>query len=921
MISSSPHRALRQICDATPRAHELWRALAPLVSGRASIDGVVRARYARDTSDRCRHLFLAGEPLPGPDLVAWPESIEEVQALVRRARALDLPVIPVGGLTNRFGAAHFDRGGLCVDLKRMNRILEIDAEAMEVSCEAGITGAQLAAALEARGLTAGHVPASLGQATVGGWIATREAGEASGHGGRIEDRLLGLTAVDGLARAHALSACPQVRWEESAAPFVGAEGALGIVCAARLRLARKSAQHRFATFALDGFEMGIDALRALFRAGIRPAMARLCDPIASAFLTHALMNAAPMSRGALRDGIEARLRAALSELIAGRLKGAALAMNLAARALRKSQLILVFEGEPALCALQAEEATRILSGLSARDLGWELARHWFDNRVSERSIYARLASFGALCLDFDVAADWSTAGRLVRKMKRALSPQALVVARLSQPCGRGACLHFSLFAPPEASAAAMEARRARLLNQALGLARAQGAVFGHHGAVGIDRLAAFRAELGSGERLLRQLKARFDPEGRLCPGRLGLEPPSEGARKGGDGGELALDLIEERARAEARRDGPPAPCEAPRAAEIDISRRGAFEKLGGMASRLFRRITSNPEDALDRGSEAWSIVRKVRRDAGVSVRLADGAIQLVPTGVHEAARALAVAQSMGAQAAEQGFSLRLVLDGFDHIAEPNPFDGSVRVGGAVALAEVEATLRRAGFTLGGLTPGARALTVGEWLEGRWAGLRAGFLGQLESSVLSLTALLREGGLFETDLAGMRAGPKLEALFLGGGGRLGPIVEARLLGLPAPEAEECFHLLLEDAGELPRLLREAIACGLFFAEGAARQKGDGRISLRLNLASQPFRKERDRACLRAILKNHGQVRTMGEICELDVAHEFEVPLSRLPDILRRRDPLALYRITSQSAVIAGPEAVEGARDLFSPPGEI
>ena len=934
MTRSLPAQAPRLVSDATTEARALWRAFAPLVSGRASSDEVVLTRYARDTSDRCRQLFLAGRSPPRPDLVVWPESIGEVQALVRRARELDVPVIPVGGLTNRFGAAHFGRSGLCVDLKRMNRILDIDEQAMEVSCEAGIAGARLASLLDLRGLSLGHAPSSLPQATVGGWIASRAAGEASGYDGRIEDRLVGITAVDGLGRVCTLSACPQHR-EGDLAPFVGSEGTLGIVCAARLRLARKSPQHRFVTFALNGFEMGIDALRALLRAGLRPAMARLCDPLSSAFLTHALLNASPRAKGALQGMVEERLRAALSELVAGRLKGAALAMNLAARALRKSQLILVFEGAPTLCALQAEEATRILSGLSGLDLGWELARHWFDNRLSERSIYARLASFGALCLDFDLAVDWATAGRLFRKVKRALSPQALVIARLSQPRGEGACLHFSLIAPPETSPEVMEARRAQLFNHVLGLARAEGAVFGHHGTVGIDRIAAFRAELGSGERLLRRLKARFDPEGRLNPGRLGLEAPATaecGDRR--DRAEMPTHLPPERIEpCRGSRGTPTAMCELglsraqalgerPSAA-VDISRRGAlggtFERLGGMASRLFRRMAAHPEDALDRGSEAWALVRRVRRDAGVSVRLADGAIQLFPASVHEAARALALAQSMGAQATEQGYALRLVLDGFDHIAEPNPFDGSVRVGAAAALGEVEATLRRAGFTLGGLTPGALGLTVGEWLEGRWAGLRAGFLGQLESSVLSLTAILREGGIFESHLIGMRAGPKLESLLLGGAGCLGPIIEARLFGLPLPEAEECFHLVLEDPCELPRLLREALSCDLFFTEGSVRQKGDGRICLRLNLASQSFRKARDRACLRAILKNHGQLLAMGEVSELDVAHEFEVPLTRLSDLLRRQPHLALHRITAQSVVIVGPADVDIGRDLFAHPG--
>ncbi len=892
------------------RARDLWLAFAPLLKGRVSVDEVVRARYARDASDRSRLGFLAGVSPALPEIVAWPQSVAEVRALMCRAAEVGVGVVPVGGLTNQFGAAHFARGGLCLDLKRMNRVLEVDAEALEVTCEAGVNGARLKTTLARHGLNPGHLPASLSHATIGGWIAARASGEASATEGRIEERLISVTAVDGLGRVRELGFDP-TRREESAGLLVGSEGALGVICSARLRLPPRGLQRRFVTFAFNGLEHGIDALRALLRSGLTPAMARLCDPLSSAFLTQALLNATPRARSPLQGHIERRISDAVNEMIAGHFRGAARAMNLAARTLRQSRLVLVFEAEASLAALQAEQASRLLSGLSGRDLGWEHARHWFDNRVSERSLYARLASFGALCLDFDVAVDWALAGHLCRRMKRALSPRALVVVRLSQPRAEGACLNFTLIAPPEPSPEATESRRAELLNQALGICRAEGAVFGHHGVVGRDRLAAFRAELGSGVHLLRHIKAAHDPDGRLCPGSLGLEPANRRAAR------------EENLKA-AEGDGEVAGGSGAAAtgdsggqailAQEATASRPALDRLSDVAGRIFRRMGARPEDALDRGSEAWALVRQVRKGAGVSVRLRGDTIELVPTNAHEAARALAIVQSMAERAARHGYALRLVLDGFNRVAEPSPLDGSVRVGAAVKVDEVEATLRRAGFTLGGLTPLSRGVSVGEWIEGRWEAMRAGVRGELESAVLSFTAVLRGGGIFESRLSGMRAGPRLDPLIVGGAGKFGSIVEARLSALPMPEAEERFHLVLNSADELPRLLREALSCGLFFTEGAVRQKSGGRLWVRLNLASQPFCKERDRDCLRAILKNHGQVRAMGEVSQFDVAREFEVPLANLPSLMSHEPSLAIHRISARSVVIVGPAEVESGRDL-------
>ena len=228
----------------------------------------MRARYARNASDRSRLGFLAGVSPALPEIVAWPQDLAETQALIRQAAEMGLGVVPVGGLTNQFGAAHFERGGLCLDLKRMNRVLEIDAESLEVVCEAGVNGARLSATLARRGLTPGHIPASISHATIGGWIASRASGEASATEGRIEERLLGLTLVDGLGRVRQLDLDP-MRREEAAALLVGSEGALGVICSARLRLPPRGLQRRFASFAFNGLEHGIDALRALLRSGLR----------------------------------------------------------------------------------------------------------------------------------------------------------------------------------------------------------------------------------------------------------------------------------------------------------------------------------------------------------------------------------------------------------------------------------------------------------------------------------------------------------------------------------------------------------------------------------------------------------------------------------------------------------------------------
>src|SRR5262249_55508971 len=127
-----------------------------------------------------------------------------------------------------------------------------------------------------KGFTLGHFPSSILCSTVGGWVAARSAGQASGYYGKIEDMVLALECVTGKgdvatlhARAHGPSLVPLV---------VGSEGTLAIVTSATLRLHPAPTARGFAAFSFPTTEHGWEAMRAVFQAGLRPAVSRLYDP-------------------------------------------------------------------------------------------------------------------------------------------------------------------------------------------------------------------------------------------------------------------------------------------------------------------------------------------------------------------------------------------------------------------------------------------------------------------------------------------------------------------------------------------------------------------------------------------------------------------------------------------------------------------
>ena len=262
---------------ATRLPEGLVAELGLSLGDRFSTTAAVRDHHSRDESYRAP---------AAPDAVCFPITTEEVREIVNRCARYRVPVISFGAGTSLEGHVIAPRGGVCLDMTRMNRVLRVAAEDMDATVEAGITRKQLNHALRDTGLCFFIDPGA--DATIGGMTATRASGTTAVRYGTMKDNVLGLTVV--LADGRVIRTGGRARKSSAGYDltrlFVGSEGTLGVITEITLRLhlvpeAISAAVCSFATMA-----GAVDTATALIQAGIPVARVELLDEPAIDAVNH-----------------------------------------------------------------------------------------------------------------------------------------------------------------------------------------------------------------------------------------------------------------------------------------------------------------------------------------------------------------------------------------------------------------------------------------------------------------------------------------------------------------------------------------------------------------------------------------------------------------------------------------------------------
>ena len=445
--------------------------VSPLLGQRLTSSREVCAQHGRDESYH--------PPCP-PNAVAFPETTEEVAAIVRACAAHRVPVIPFGTGTALEGHVIAVQGGLCIDLSRMNAIVAVRPEDMDVTVQAGVTRKQLNAHLRDTGLFFPIDPGA--DASLGGMAATRASGTNAVRYGTMREAVLALTVVtaSGEIVRTARRARKSAAGYDLTRLFVGSEGTLGVITEVTLRL--------------HGIPECILSAVCPF-----PSLRAAVDTV-----IETIQHGVPIARIELLDVNQIRAVNAYSKTDYA----------------EAPTLFLEFHGSDAHAREQVDTVQALAAEHGAEGFQWaetleDRNRLW---QARHNAYYAGLAlKPGAKGFSSDVCVPISRLADCIEETERDLAASSATTAIVGH-VGDGN-FHVLFVFDPDNAAEIAEAKRlnARIVARALAM---EGTCTGEHG-IGLGKKSYLVQEHGpEGVALMRAVKQALDPDGIMNPGKM-----------------------------------------------------------------------------------------------------------------------------------------------------------------------------------------------------------------------------------------------------------------------------------------------------------------------------------------------------------------------------------------------------------------
>ena len=430
-----------------------------------------------------------------PDVLARPTTEEELARVLEAVSRTEAAIVPYGGGTSVVGGVWCpsDRPIVTVDMRAMDRVLEIDDVSLAARIQAGATGPRIEEQLGARGLSLRFFPQSFELSTLGGWIVTRAAGHYATGPTHIDDlvcsvRVVGPTGAWATRRLPASGAGPDPN-----RLICGSEGTLGFVTEAWVRIVRKPRWKTTASLSFSSVEDATEAVRTIAQSGLQPSNCRLLDD------REALINAVSTEGPVLLLGFES----ADHELTAWMDRAIKLAVRAGGKLSERKD------------SCERSEHVSLSSPSSS----------WRSSFLRGPLIQSALVSLGLVCDTFETACTWDRMRAFrtevigsVREAITAAGARGEVTMRFTHAYPDGAAPYFTFVCTAGKDRIATWTAIKRAASDAV--LRAGGTITHHHAVGRLHRPWYEKERPEPFGAALRAVKATLDPRGIMNPGVL-----------------------------------------------------------------------------------------------------------------------------------------------------------------------------------------------------------------------------------------------------------------------------------------------------------------------------------------------------------------------------------------------------------------
>lgn len=480
----------------------------------ALIEAIGEENVFAGAEDRIRHAtgcgytdlarLRSGKLDAAPDAVLLPADAAMVKRALELCATEGIAVVPFGGGTSVVGGVEPLRGEhervISLDLSRLQDV-EVDARSLTARLGAGLRGPEAEAELAKHGLVLGHYPQSFEYATIGGFAATRSAGQASSGYGRFDSLVSSVRLLAPAGDLRTLETPHTAAGPALRELVVGSEGVFGVIPDVTVKVRPAPRQRRYEAWMAESFEAGAEIVRALAQGPGLPDVIRLSD----------------------EEETEASLALSGPRGIAGTLFGGYLGL----RRRRGGCLIVVgLEGTEESVSRRRALSVRELRKGGAAYLGQSAGSSWEHGRYQGPYLRDTLMEIGAMVETLETSQTWTeladlhgAVGAAIRDSLAAQGTPGLVFCHLSHAYADGASLYFTFISRARQGAEVEQWRQVkRAASEAI---VANGGTITHHHAVGRDHAPYMEAEVGkTGLDVLRAVKDQLDPAGVMNPGKL-----------------------------------------------------------------------------------------------------------------------------------------------------------------------------------------------------------------------------------------------------------------------------------------------------------------------------------------------------------------------------------------------------------------